>query len=174
MDETDIIGGFPTAEPNCKGCGRQLTIDNAWMTDGCPCNHALGVNSMNETRWRLLMQLQQKQQHHIAYLENLDKLRQSAGITAAMLRDGRAKAMVERDSRDLWPDDLHEAWRHSVRAFNLCENSGQKDSATALAEIVVKLSQQLEFADTMNGEMHVPEGHHVVEDADGERLVKSD
>jgi hypothetical protein len=56
----DIIGGFPYADPNCKGCGKPLTIENAWMTDGCPCNTALGVNSMNETRWRLLMQLQQR------------------------------------------------------------------------------------------------------------------
>lgn len=57
----DIIGRFPTIDPNCKGCGNPLTIENAWMTDGCPCNTALGVNSMNETRWRLLMELQQKQ-----------------------------------------------------------------------------------------------------------------
>lgn len=59
--ETDIIGGFPIVEPNCKGCGQPLTVENAWITDGCPCNSPLGVNSMNETRWRLLMQLQQQQ-----------------------------------------------------------------------------------------------------------------
>lgn len=57
--ETDIIGGFPYADPYCKGCGKPLTLEHAWMTDGCPCNHVLGVNSMNETRWRLLMLLQQ-------------------------------------------------------------------------------------------------------------------
>lgn len=54
--ETDIIGGFPCAEPNCKGCGKPLTIENAPVTDGCPCNTPLGINNMNETRWRLLMQ----------------------------------------------------------------------------------------------------------------------
>ena len=54
--ETDIIGGFPVAEPNCKGCGKPLTLENASLTDGCPCNSPLGVNSMNETRWRLLME----------------------------------------------------------------------------------------------------------------------
>lgn len=58
---TDIIGGFPYADPNCKGCGKPLAIENAWMTDGCPCNSELGINSMNETRWRMLMQLQQRQ-----------------------------------------------------------------------------------------------------------------
>lgn len=59
--DTDIIGGFPVAKPNCNGCGKPLLIENAWMTDGCPCNTPLGINSLNETRWRLLMQLQQQQ-----------------------------------------------------------------------------------------------------------------
>ena len=58
---TDIIGGFAIVNPNCNGCGNPLLLENAWMTDGCPCNSVLGVNSMNETRWRLLMTLQQKQ-----------------------------------------------------------------------------------------------------------------
>ncbi len=72
MYETDIIGGFPITDPYCKGCGKVLTLENAWMTDGCPCNHVLGVNSMNETRWRLLMMLQQSQQHKLAQLESED------------------------------------------------------------------------------------------------------
>jgi hypothetical protein len=58
-ESADVIGGFPYADPNCKGCGKPLVLENSWMTDGCPCNSALGTNSMNETRWRLLMQLQQ-------------------------------------------------------------------------------------------------------------------
>lgn len=64
MSETiqvDTIGGFITASPNCRGCGAPLLRENAWMTDGCPCNSPLGVNSANETRWRLLMDLQQAQ-----------------------------------------------------------------------------------------------------------------
>lgn len=59
--ESDVIGGFFIAETACRGCGSPLLLENAWMTDGCPCNSELGVNSMNETRWRLLMELQQKQ-----------------------------------------------------------------------------------------------------------------
>ena len=59
--ETDTIGGFPIVSANCLGCGKPLLVENAWMTDGCPCNTTLGVNSMNETRWRLLMDLQQRQ-----------------------------------------------------------------------------------------------------------------
>jgi hypothetical protein len=56
-----VIGGFPNVDPNCKGCGKPMVIENAWMTDGCPCNHPLGINNQNETRWRLLMRLQQLQ-----------------------------------------------------------------------------------------------------------------
>lgn len=61
MSNIDMIGGFQTVDPNCAGCGQPLTVENAWMADGCPCNSPLGVNNMNETRWRLLMQLQQRQ-----------------------------------------------------------------------------------------------------------------
>lgn len=65
MDKADVIGGFPVVSDNCQGCGNRLLIGNAWMTDGCPCNSDLGCNSMNETRWRLLMQLQQMQSNEI-------------------------------------------------------------------------------------------------------------
>ena len=68
--DIDCIGGFPYAEPNCKGCDKPLTVENAWMTDGCPCNSGLGINSMNETRWRLLMELQQRQSRRIGELES--------------------------------------------------------------------------------------------------------
>lgn len=63
--DADIIGGFPVALGTCLGCGKRLLIENAWMTDGCPCNSGLGVNSMNETRWRLLMELQQRQSREL-------------------------------------------------------------------------------------------------------------
>lgn len=55
MVKTDTIGGFPYAEPDCKGCGKPLLLENSMVTDGCGCNTPLGINSMNETRWRLLM-----------------------------------------------------------------------------------------------------------------------
>jgi hypothetical protein len=58
---TDYIGGFITRHPKCGYCGNVLLVENAWMTDGCPCNSPMGVNNSNETRWRLLMELQQKQ-----------------------------------------------------------------------------------------------------------------
>lgn len=65
METGDVIGGFPEANDKCRGCGNPLLIENAWMTDGCPCNSPLGINSMNETRWRLLMRLQQQQAREI-------------------------------------------------------------------------------------------------------------
>lgn len=61
IPKSDTISGFPVIGDNCAGCGKPLEVENAWMTDGCPCNSPLGVNSMNETRWRLLMDLQQRQ-----------------------------------------------------------------------------------------------------------------
>lgn len=63
---TDIIGGFPEKSDNCKGCGKPLSLENAPLTDGCPCNSPLGINSMNETRWRLLMMHQQSQALQLA------------------------------------------------------------------------------------------------------------
>ncbi len=71
--DVDTIGGFSEARPDCRGCGQELVIENAWMTDGCPCNSALGVNSMNETRWRLLMELQQQQSRENEKLKQLAK-----------------------------------------------------------------------------------------------------
>ncbi len=73
IETVDIIGGFPVATPNCIGCGKPLLRENAWMTDGCPCNSSLGVNSVNETRWRLLMQLQQQQSNEIERLKRPSK-----------------------------------------------------------------------------------------------------
>lgn len=66
--ETDIIGGFAVASPACLGCGALLRIEHAWMADGCPCNSAGWNNSLNEHRWRLLMELQQQQSRELAEL----------------------------------------------------------------------------------------------------------
>lgn len=63
-----VIIGFPMVSDNCAGCGKPLLIENSWITDGCPCNSGLGVNSMNETRWRLLMQFQQDQSRKLEAL----------------------------------------------------------------------------------------------------------
>jgi len=60
-DVCDVLRGFMIVSDTCAGCGSVLLLENAWMTDGCPCNSRLGVNSTNETRWRLLMALQQRQ-----------------------------------------------------------------------------------------------------------------
>jgi hypothetical protein len=46
-------------------------------------------------------------------------------------------------------NDLRLSWKHAVRCCNYCENAGLKDSYAAIAEIVVKLSQQLEYTETM-------------------------
>ena len=35
----------PEQPKKCNGCGEPLLAENAWMTDGCPCNAPRGVNS---------------------------------------------------------------------------------------------------------------------------------
>ena len=89
MPRADFIGGFPFADPNCKGCNKPLTLENAWSTDGCPCNSPLGVNNMNETRWRLLMQLQQKQSFQLATARKMAAALQGI-VSAQQVSDQRA------------------------------------------------------------------------------------
>ena len=89
MPRADFIGGFPFADPNCKGCNKPLTLENAWSTDGCPCNSPLGVNNMNETRWRLLMQLQQKQSFQLATARKMAAALQ--GIVSAHEAEGHIR-----------------------------------------------------------------------------------
>ena len=98
MSETDIIGGFPYVDPNCNGCGQTLILGNAWMTDGCPCNYRLGVNSNNETRWRLLMQLQQRQGADLAAArQEIERLRAAS--------DSLRRQLAAERGRNCQPDD---------------------------------------------------------------------
>lgn len=86
MADVDVIGGFPDVDPNCKGCGQPLMEENAWMTDGCPCNLTLGINSMNETRWRLLMRLQQRQSYALSMIrEKLGSIMETEGCDAGVI-----------------------------------------------------------------------------------------
>ena len=66
----DFIGGFAINDPNCLSCKTPLTRENAWMTDGCPCNSPLGCYNENEYRWRLLMELQQDDSHKLTREEH--------------------------------------------------------------------------------------------------------
>ncbi len=45
-------------------------------------------------------------------------------------------------------EDLYAAWKYATRAVNCCESASLPDTRSAMAEIVVKISQQLEFVDT--------------------------
>lgn len=78
--KTDIIGGFKYVSPNCAGCGKPLTQEDACLADGCPCNTALGINNDNETRWRLLIQSHQDKTYK---LEEAEKRARSAEAYAA-------------------------------------------------------------------------------------------
>jgi hypothetical protein len=110
MMQADVIGGFEVVRPDCRGCGSALTVENAWMTDGCPCNSPLGVNSMNETRWRLLMELQQRQareleecqKYHAPRIAELERLNIEAqnriGDVLVVIGDIEQCRCVEGDS----------------------------------------------------------------------------
>jgi hypothetical protein len=67
--EGKVLSSEMYVSPDCAGCKRPLTIDNAWMTDGCPCNHPAGINDANLTRWHLLHDLQQRQSHELSALK---------------------------------------------------------------------------------------------------------
>ena len=67
-ETTDSICGFPTYKPYCLGCKAPLLLENAWMSEGCPCNSKPGCNTINGTRWRLLRDLQQQQSDDLATL----------------------------------------------------------------------------------------------------------
>lgn len=100
MSNVDFIGGFEIISPTCLGCGEALAIDNASMTDGCPCNSPLGVNNANETRWRLLMELQRRQAREL----EAAKGRIEKAIVAFNVADTeRLKETIEaRDEAEKW------------------------------------------------------------------------
>lgn len=39
----------------CRGCGKDLLPDNAWMEDGCPCNSPKGINEVPSEAWKSRM-----------------------------------------------------------------------------------------------------------------------
>lgn len=51
---------------------------------------------------------------------------------------------------------LKDAWVSAVLAYNGAEAAGLTDTAAAIAEIVVKLSQQLQFCEVMIGDSVQP------------------
>lgn len=46
-------------------------------------------------------------------------------------------------------NDLKQAWKYLVRAYNSAENEGDPEIATEIADMIVKVSQQLEFCESM-------------------------
>lgn len=58
--------------------------------------------------------------------------------------------MEEENPDQLLVDHLQLAWKHAVRALNVCQSSGKTDTAKHLCEIIACLSQDLEFHQSMN------------------------
>lgn len=44
--------------------------------------------------------------------------------------------------------ELHAAWKYATRALNVCESIGLPDTRSAVADIIIRLSQQLEFIES--------------------------
>jgi len=56
-------------------------MENAWMSEGCPCNSKPGCNTINGTRWRLLRDLQQQQSDELAAaMAEVERLKEAANI----------------------------------------------------------------------------------------------
>lgn len=122
MPECDVIGNFPYKSDECKGCGQTLTIENAWMTDGCPCNSPLGINNDNETRWRLLMLLQQREHHQLAALrQRVEELEGSSRRWLALVRSYQKSGIrvdeVRETADQLLEDFIHLYNEHLIDAF---------------------------------------------------------
>lgn len=40
----EFVPEVTIAHPVCRGCNQPLKTENAWMSDGCPCNNPRGIN----------------------------------------------------------------------------------------------------------------------------------
>lgn len=60
--------------------------------------------------------------------------------------------MAVQDINPLLVEEVQLAWKHAVRAFNVCENEDGRlqDSEATMLVIVGKLSQQLEYLQEMS------------------------
>lgn len=58
-------------------------------------------------------------------------------------------SISDQSASELLRQEMHTAWKYATRAVNVCESIGLTDTrTTAMVEIVVKISQQLEFIET--------------------------
>lgn len=68
-----------------------------------------------------------------------------------VVEDADGERFAGNDNRGaslLLQNELHTAWKYAVRAVNVCESIGLPDTQSAIADIVVRISQQLEFVET--------------------------
>ena len=47
-------------------------------------------------------------------------------------------------------EELKMSWKYAVRAYNIAQNSELKDTASMIKKIIIKLSQELEFCESMS------------------------
>lgn len=147
MTDVDTIGGFPIARPYCLGCGEPLLVENAWMTDGCQCNSKLGVNNQNETRWRLLMTLQQRQSRENESLRKGDNLHIRAGEGRVQINtfsaDNGHRGLIFRDTGEPHPVGEYvgdsEEKNYTPNPGEICLLCSNVESAIVVREMLDKV-----------------------------------
>ena len=54
-------------------------------------------------------------------------------------------------------EELKMSWKYAVRAYNIAQNSQLKDTASMIKNIIIKLSQELEFCESMSEDINLGE-----------------
>lgn len=79
--------------------------------------------------------------------------------------------MNNRDASLLLAEDIRTSWKYATRAVNWCESASLPDTRQAMAEIVVKISQQLEFLETQLQAERISERREAREQAQSSETV---
>lgn len=123
----------------CRGCRKELKPENAWMTDGCPCNSPCGVNDAQpdeciETLKRLL-------EDERAIRRSLDQNIESMQQTNAVL----VKRLSEREPTQ--PDELSEEPEVIAmeRYLRVCRSGGMTKAASDKVLGAVKDAARLNY-----------------------------
>ena len=71
--------------------------------------------------------------------------------------DDELEAMDILDNYAFVHEDIKSAWASAILAYNGFDNAGMADGATAMGEIIARLSQQLHFCEIMMAMRERPE-----------------
>ena len=119
----------------CKGCGKLLLPENAWMTDGCPCNSPNGCNDPDplvETKASVHRSAESTLRAQVAELES--------ALAAAQEQQEKHAAIVSTLERELTAVQKEES-RHRR----------ERDALRAALEQIAKAPTFLQGGDGLSG-----------------------